>query len=101
MASDGELWGEFDTVIRQLIGMMLVWIIGGQQKADEYLMTARAKRQHELGEGLIEAGRVSWQADMVLRFERNEPDIIRRLRLQDLAIAMIHYTPADSTRSSQ
>ena len=57
---------------------------------DEYLMGLRAKRQLALGVELIHSKYSSWQAEMVLRYCRDEIDVMRQLKLQDLALAMIY-----------
>ncbi len=57
---------------------------------DEYLMGLRAKRQLALGAKLIHSEHSSWQAEMVLRYCRDEIDVMRQLKLQDLALAMIY-----------
>ena len=57
---------------------------------DKYLMRLRAKRQLALAAELLHSKYRSWQAEMVLRHCRGESDVMRKLKLQDLARAMIY-----------
>ena len=73
-----------------LLGRLLIRVLG-EEVVDNRLLRLRASTQERLGRDLLKDRYVSWAAEMVQRYSKDEPDILRRLALQDLALAMITY----------